>query len=76
MCIRDSPLAPGPTRIAVDTATGVCVYSHVLRGPYAGQGHRLVIEAVDEYMLDDLFARQDFDLTDVSRHVPWPVAAS
>ena len=70
------PLAPGPTRIAVDTATGVCVYSHVLRGPYAGQGHRLVIEAVDEYMLDDLFTRQDFDLTDVSRHVPWPVAAS
>lgn len=35
-----------------------------------------MIEAVDEYMLDDLFTRQDFDLTDVSRHVPWPVAAS
>ena len=67
------PLAPGPTRIAVDTATGVCVYSHVLRGPYAGQGHRLVIEAVDEYQLDDLFTQQDFNLTDVSRHVPWPV---
>ena len=67
------PLAPGPTRIAVDTATGVCVYSHVLRGPYAGQGHRLAIEAVDEYQLDDLFTQQDFNLTDVSRHVPWPV---
>ncbi|RKQ34128.1 hypothetical protein [Kocuria tytonis] len=69
------PLAPGPTRVAVDTATGVCVYSHVLHGPHAGQGHRLVIEGVDEYQLDDLFTRQDFDLTDVSRHVPWPVDA-
>lgn len=67
------PLAPGPTRIAVDVATGVCVHSHVLEGPYAGQGHRLVVEAVDEYQLDDLFTREAFDLTDVSRHVPWPV---
>lgn len=70
------PLAPGPTRLAVDAATGVCVSSRVLGGPLAGQGHRLVVEGVDEYMLDDLFTREDFDLTDVSRHVPWPVAAS
>ena len=70
------PLAPGPTRIAVDHATGVCVHSHVLRGPHAGQGHRLVIEGVDEYQLDDLFTAHDLDLTDVSRHVPWPVATA
>ena len=67
------PLAPGPTRLAVDHATGVCVRSQVLEGPCAGQGHRLVIEAVDEYQLDDLFTGSDIDLTDISHHVPWPV---
>ena len=70
------PLASGPTRIAVDHATGVCVRSHVLSGPHADQGHRLVIEGVDEYQLDDLFTEHDLDLTDVSHHVPWPVPAA
>lgn len=69
------PLAPGPTRIAVDTATGVCVYSRVLAGPFEGQGHKLGIEAVDDYFLDDLFTPTDFNLTDVSRHVPWVISS-
>lgn len=69
----EHPLTPGPTRIAVDTATGVCVYSSVLEGPFAGQGHKVGIEAVDDYLLDDLFTDMDFNLTDVSDHVPWPI---
>lgn len=67
------PLAPAPTRIAVDTATGVCVYSRVLEGPFADQGHKLGIEAVDDYLLDDLFTPTDHNLTDVSQHLPWPI---
>ena len=31
------------------------------------------IEAVDDYLLDDLFTDMDFNLTDVSDHVPWPI---
>ena len=45
----------------------------MLEGPFAGQGHKLGIEAVDDYLLDDLFTDMDFNLTDVSDHLPWPI---
>ncbi|SFL68584.1 hypothetical protein [Geodermatophilus ruber] len=46
-----------PTRQAVrlDVATGVCVWTEVLDGTWAGNGHDLCIEAVDEPMADALF---------------------
>lgn len=68
-------LTPAATRVVVDERTGICVSTTVLEGPLAGAGHRLRIEAVDEYLLDDLFTPVSFDLTDVSRHVPWMVEA-
>ena len=67
------PLAPARTRVLVDERTGICVRSEVLEGPSAGTGHDLRIEAVDEYFVDDLFRAVPLDLTDVSRHLPWPV---
>ncbi|OLT47980.1 hypothetical protein BJF85_13920 [Saccharomonospora sp. CUA-673] len=41
--------------VRLDTETGVCVYSEDLGGSSAGQGHDLVIEAVDEHLPDNLF---------------------
>lgn len=67
------PLVPAPTRVTVDEQTGICVATRVLDGPLIGAGHRLQIEAVDEYLLDDLFTARSFALTDVSQHVPWRV---
>ncbi|MGX5359369.1 hypothetical protein [Kocuria sp. KH4] len=67
------PLAPARTRVLLDERTAVCVRSEVLEGPLAGTGHDLRIEAVDEYFVDDLFTSVRLDLTDVSRHLPWPV---
>lgn len=67
------PLAPARTRVLLDERTGVCVRSEVLEGPSAGTGHDLRIEAVDDYFIDDLFTSVRLDLTDVSRHLPWPV---
>lgn len=67
------PLAPARTRVLLDERTAVCVRSEVLEGPLAGTGHDLRIEAVDEYFIDDLFRSVPLDLTDVSRHLPWPV---
>lgn len=67
------PLVPAPTLVTIDEQTGICVATSVLRGPLTGAGHRLRIEAVDDYLLDDLFTPVSFDLTDVSQHVPWTV---
>ncbi|MDO5617516.1 hypothetical protein [Kocuria sp.] len=67
------PLVPAPTDVAIDQETGICVATTVLDGPLRGAGHRLQLEAVDDYLLDDLFTPVSFDLTDVSRHVPWVV---
>lgn len=67
------PLVPAPAQVVVDEQTGICVASTVLSGPLSGAGHRLRIEAVDEYLLDDLFTPVSFNLTDVSRHLPWQV---
>lgn len=67
------PLVPAPSEVVVDDQTGICVASTVLEGPLSGAGHRLRIEAVDDYMLDDLFTPVSFNLTDVSHHVPWQV---
>jgi hypothetical protein len=46
---------PTATLVRVDVGTGVCVSSEVLDGTWAGDGHEIVIEAVDEPMDDDLF---------------------
>lgn len=67
------PLAPARTRVLLDERTAICVRSEVLEGPLAGSGHDVLIEAVDEYFVDDLFTSVRLDLTDVSRHLPWPV---
>lgn len=65
------PLAPAATRVGIDEQTGICTSSEVLEGPERGSGHRLRIEAVDDYLNDDLFTPVSFRLTDVSRHLPW-----
>lgn len=67
----EHPLLPGPTQVTIDEQTALCTASRVLEGPLAGSGHRLEIEAVDEYLLDDLFTPVSFRLTDVSAHLPW-----
>lgn len=67
------PLAPARTRVLLDERTAICVRSEVLEGPLAGTGHDLRVEAVDEDLIDDLFASVRLDLTDVSKHLPWPV---
>lgn len=71
----EHPLVPAPTLVTVDEQTGICTATSVLEGPLEGAGHLLRIEAVDEYLLDDLFTPVSFDLTDVSRHVPWTLEA-
>ena len=69
------PLAPAPTAVSIDEQTAICTASEVLEGPEAGSGHRLRIEAVDDYLNDDLFTPVSFRLTDVSRHLPWRLRA-
>lgn len=69
------PLAPASTAVSIDEQTGICTASEVLEGPEAGSGHRLRIEAVDDYLNDDLFTPVSFRLTDVSRHLPWRLRA-
>ena len=46
---------PTATRVRLDVGTGVCVLTEVLDGTWAGDGHELLIEAVDEPMDDELF---------------------
>lgn len=66
-------LEAGRTSLRIDRETAVCVYSEALDGPLRGHGHRLLIHASDEYMLDDLFVEQSMHLTDVRDHIPWIV---
>ena len=68
-----APPRPARTRVLLDERTAICVRSEVLEGPLAGTGHDLRVEAVDEDLIDDLFAAVRLDLTDVSKHLPWPV---
>ncbi|WP_409331786.1 hypothetical protein [Trujillonella humicola] len=46
---------PSATRVRVDVGTGVCVLTEALDGTWAGEGHEVLIEAVDEPMDDALF---------------------
>ncbi len=46
---------PTATRVRLDVGTAVCVLTEVLDGTYAGEGHEVLIEAVDEPMADALF---------------------
>lgn len=46
---------PTATRVRLDVGTGVCVLTEVLDGSYTGDGHAVLIEAVDEPMADALF---------------------
>jgi hypothetical protein len=46
---------PSAARVRLDVGTGVCVLTETLDGTYAGDGHEVLIEAVDEPMADDLF---------------------
>ncbi|MGY1634561.1 hypothetical protein ACI784_22915 [Geodermatophilus sp. SYSU D01186] len=47
---------PTRHRVRLDVQTGVCVLTEALDGTWAGDGHDLRIEAVDEPMDDRLFA--------------------
>jgi hypothetical protein len=68
------PLAgSGPTRVLLDTGTGICVSTTALEGPHRGAGHDLRILGVDEYLTDDYFRAAPAELSDVSEHVPWIV---
>ena len=51
---------PTATRVRLDVGTGVCVSTEALDGTWAGDGHEVLIEAVDEPMDDALFARPPF----------------
>ncbi|WP_051684181.1 hypothetical protein [Blastococcus sp. URHD0036] len=46
---------PTATRVRLDVGTGVCVLTEALDGTYAGDGHEVLIEAVDEPTDDALF---------------------
>jgi hypothetical protein len=46
---------PTASRVRLDVGTGVCVLVEALDGTYAGDGHEVVVEAVDEPMADELF---------------------
>ncbi|MGY1740680.1 MULTISPECIES: hypothetical protein [unclassified Blastococcus] len=48
---------PSATRVRLDVGTGVCVATEALDGTYAGDGHEVLVEAVDEPMADDLFVQ-------------------
>ena len=51
------PSYPEAYRVRLDVGTGVCVSTEDIGGLTPGHGHDLRIEAVDEPMDDDLFAR-------------------
>ena len=46
---------PDAYRVRLDVGTGVCVRTEAVGGSVTGQGHDLLIEAVDEPMADELF---------------------
>jgi hypothetical protein len=46
---------PDAYRVRLDVGTGVCVFTQEIGGLTPGQGHDLLIEAVDEQMDDALF---------------------
>jgi hypothetical protein len=48
---------PDAYRVRLDVGTGICVSTADIGGLTPGRGHDLRIEAVDEPMDDDLFAR-------------------
>jgi len=48
---------PSGSLVRLDVGTGVCVWTEALDGTWAGEGHDLRIEAVDEPMADELFRR-------------------
>lgn len=48
---------PTATRVRLDVGTGVCVLTEALDGTWAGDGHEIHVEAVDEPMGDDLFVQ-------------------
>lgn len=49
---------PDAYRVRLDRGTGVCVRIEAIGGDTAGDGHEVVIEAVDEEMGDALFPEQ------------------
>jgi hypothetical protein len=49
---------PTRQRVRLDVQTGVCVSTDVLDGTWAGDGHDLCIEAVDEPMEDRIFSER------------------
>lgn len=72
--IKDAPLlGSGRTLVRLDRATGICVLRRLLDGPDAGLEHRVVIDAVDEYMIDGLFTQPHASLSDVRRAPLWPL---
>ena len=48
---------PSAELVRLDVGTRVCVWTEALDGTWAGDGHELRIEAVDEPMPDELFPR-------------------
>jgi hypothetical protein len=46
---------PTASRVRLDVGTGVCVLTEALDGTWVGDGHEVLIEAVDEPMDDDVF---------------------
>ena len=51
----DGKWYPSASRVRLDAGTGVCVLAEALDGSWAGDGHEILIEAVDERMDDALF---------------------
>lgn len=49
---------PDAHRVRLDIGTGVCVRTEEVGGSRPGWGHDVAIEAVDEYMPNDLFPRR------------------
>ncbi|MBW3575804.1 MAG: hypothetical protein KY450_13335 [Actinobacteria bacterium] len=49
-------------RVTLDVGTGVCVRSEEIGGSRPGWGHEVAIEAVDEAMPDELFAKRGHPL--------------
>lgn len=77
----DVLLAEYPTayRVRLDVGTAVCTLTEALDGTVRGQGHEILIEAVDEEMPDELFvepAPQTPRPTDgPAEPAPWPGGA-
>ena len=49
---------PEAHRVRIDVTTGVCSFSEQIGGTWAGSGHDITIEAVDEPMDDELFVQR------------------